>query len=72
MAMQAMSIMAAVRRDMPVSICPSIMSMKPFMRGTPGMRKSTLVAKATSEVVSRMSYSELMSEAAKAAAMNTK
>ena len=69
MAMQIISIRADARRAMPFSTCPSTMSITPLMSGTPGMRKRTLVARATSEVVSNISATEAYIEAANDEAM---
>ena len=69
MAMQIISIRADARRAMPFSTCPSTMSITPLISGTPGMRKRTLVARATSEVVSNISATEAYIEAANDEAM---
>ena len=67
--MQTMSISADVRRAMPFRMCPSTMSITPLMSGTPGMRNRTLVAMATSDVVSNVSATEAYIEATNAEAM---
>jgi hypothetical protein len=41
---------ASISLAMPNMTCPSIISMNPFIRGTPGIKYSTLVAMAISEV----------------------
>ena len=67
--MQMMSSRALIRRLNPIRMCPSTMSMTPLMSGTPGTRKSGLVARAISAVQSKRSAAEAQSEAVKAAPM---
>lgn len=67
--MQTISISAEESRAMPLSTCPSTMSMTPLMSGTPGMRKRTLVPMATSDVVSKISAPEAYIEAVNDEAM---
>src|SRR5699024_8828329 len=70
-AMQMTSRVAWMRREVPVTVCPSRMSMMPVMSGTPGMRKSTLVPMAMFGVQPGMSVREANMEAAKADTMKT-
>ena len=52
--------------------CPSMMSMTPLMSGTPGTRKSGLVASAISAVQSNRKAAVAQSEATKAEQAKTR
>lgn len=70
--MQTISSRALIRRLQPIRICPSTMSITPLMSGTPGTRKSGLVAIATSAVQSKPNADEAQSEARKAERIKTR
>ena len=70
MAMLTISKEASVKRANPVRTYPSTTSMTPLIKGTPGTRYSTLVARAISEVVSKIKAVEAHKDATKAETMN--
>ena len=70
-AMQMTSSVACMSREVPVTVCPSRMSMMPLMSGTPGMRNRTLVPMAMSGVYPGMRVREANMEAEKADTMKT-
>ena len=70
-AMHNTSNSACIRRLQPVLMYPSTMSMTPFSRGTPGTRKSTLVAMAISDVVSSAKADEATNYAINAESTKT-
>ena len=66
MAIHTISNKALAKRVIPVSVCPSTISITPLINGTPGIKYNTLVARAMPEVVLKNRAADENKEATKA------
>ena len=69
MAMHTIKSEACTKRANPVRMYPSTTSITPLINGTPGTRYKTLVARAISDVVSKINAVEAQMEATNAETM---